>query len=177
MTRGLIPLLGFAALIVILAVAILRGNSDRLSYNLLEAPFPEFELAELYEEGRIVGEDDISGQITLVNIFGTWCVPCKAEHPKWMEITEQDNIRIVGLNWRDSRDKAKVWLKQLGDPYDFVIFDQRGELVIAMGATGAPETYVIDQDGLIRYKHVGMITDEIWSEILAPLIQKLENGA
>jgi len=174
--RGLLPLIAFFGLVSLLAVAILRGNSDQLSYNLLEKPVPEFELTELYDENRELSSTDISGEITLVNLFGTWCAPCKVEHPKWMEIAAQGNIKIVGLNWRDPRNRAKAWLAQLGDPYDFVIYDRLGELVIAMGATGAPETYVIDQNGLIRYKHVGMITDEVWDETLWPLIQDLKAG-
>lgn len=93
-----------------------------------------------------------------------------------MEIGKNDQVRIVGLNWRDPRDRAKSWLDQLGDPYDFVIYDRMGELVISMGATGAPETYVIDQNGIIRYKHTGMVTDQVWEQTLWPLIQKLEAG-
>lgn len=172
--RGFVPLLAFIALIAVLALSILRGNSDQLSYNLLEKPVPDYELTELYDENRNLGPTDITGEITLVNLFGTWCAPCKVEHPKWMEIAEQDRVRVVGLNWRDPRDRAKAWLAQLGDPYDFVIYDRLGELVIAMGATGAPETYVIDQNGLIRYKHVGMVTDQVWDQTLWPLIQELE---
>lgn len=172
--RGLIPFFAFWTLIAVLAVAILRGNSDQLSYNLLEKPVPNYELTELYDETRILGATDITGEITIINLFGTWCTPCKAEHPKWMEIAENDQVRIIGLNWRDPRDRAKSWLAQLGDPYDFVIYDQLGELVIAMGATGAPESYVIDQNGLIRYKHVGMVTDQVWEQVLWPLIQDLE---
>ncbi len=173
--RGLIPLLAFLALIVLLAVSILRGNSDQLSYKFLNEPFPEFELTELYDETRSVDQALIRGEITLVNIFGTWCTPCKAEHPKLVEIGETENLRLVGLNWRDTRDRAKSWLAQLGDPYDFVIYDRMGELVIAMGATGAPETYVIDAQGIIRYKHVGMVTDQVWAETLQPLIRQLES--
>lgn len=172
--RGLIPIMAFLALMALLAIAILRGNSDRLSYNLLEKPFPAFELTELYDEARSLDADDLSGEITLVNLFGSWCPPCKMEHPKWMEIGKNDQVRIVGLNWRDPRDRAKSWLDQLGDPYDFVIYDRMGELVISMGATGAPETYVIDQNGIIRYKHTGMVTDQVWEQTLWPLIQKLE---
>lgn len=172
--RGMFPLMAFMALIAVLAIAILRGNSDQLSYNLLENPVPEFELTELYDETRTISASDITGEITLINLFGSWCPPCKMEHPKWMEIAELDRVRVVGLNWRDPRDRAKTWLAQLGDPYDFVIYDRLGELVIAMGATGAPETYVIDQNGLIRYKHVGMVTDQVWEQTLWPLIRELE---
>lgn len=172
--RGMLPLFAFFALIALLAIAILRGNSDQLSYKFLNKPFPEFELTELYDENRKLGPGDIGGEITLVNIFGTWCTPCKAEHPKLVEIAENENLRLVGLNWRDPRKRAEAWLAQLGDPYDFVIYDRLGELVIAMGATGAPETYVIDPKGVIRYKHVGMVTDQVWTETLQPLIRQLE---
>ncbi len=172
--RGLIPLFGFAALLAVLALSILRGNSDQLSYKFLNEPFPEFELTELYDEARTIDQNMVGGEITLVNIFGTWCTPCKAEHPKLVEISNNENLRLIGLNWRDPRTRAKNWLAQLGDPYDFVIYDRLGELVIAMGATGAPETYVIDRQGVIRYKHVGMVTDQIWTETLQPFIRELE---
>jgi len=172
--RGLMPLFAFFVLIALLAIAILRGNSDQLSYKFLDEPFPEFALTELYDESRQLDQSAIKGEITLVNIFGTWCTPCKAEHPKLVEIGKTEKLRIVGLNWRDPRDRAKGWLAQLGDPYDFVIYDRMGELVIAMGATGAPETYVIDAKGVIRHKHVGMVTDDVWKDSLKPLIAQLE---
>lgn len=172
--RGLIPLLCFVGLIGLLSIAILRGNSDKLSYNLLEKPFPAFQLTELYDEEQTLSEADIAGQITLVNVFGTWCAPCKIEHPKFMELAKEKSFKLVGLNWRDPRPRTIEWLKQLGNPYDTVIFDRMGELVIALGVTGAPETYVIDKKGLIRFKHVGIVTDEVWDKTLFPLIQKLE---
>lgn len=174
MMRGLIPLLFFAGLVLLLMIAILRGNSDQLSYNLLEKPVPVFELTDLYDENKSLDQSLLGGEITLLNVFGTWCGPCKAEHPKFMEIAQNKRVRLVGLNWRDPRERAIEWLRQLGNPYDVIIYDRLGELVIAMGVTGAPETYVIDKNGLIQYKHVGMVTDQVWDEKLLPLIAELE---
>lgn len=176
MKRGLLPLILFAGLIGILALSLIRGNSDRLNFNMKDKPFPEFELTVLYDENQSITEDALSGRVTLVNVFGTWCRPCLQEHPKLVEIGKSGRVNLIGLNWRDPRLRAQDWLIRHGDPYDQIIYDRRGELVIAMGVTGAPETYVIDAGGIIRYKHVGMVTDNIWDGTLLPLIEELEQN-
>jgi len=176
MKKGLLPLILFALFVGGLSIAILRGNADRLSSNLIDKPFPEFELSDLNDPDKTLTKKDFAGQVTILNVFGSWCVACLVEHPKLMEVGKTSTAQLVGLNWNDSpREKALNWLSRHGDPFDRVIFDPFGELVIALGVTGAPETFIIDKSGRIVHKHVGEITDEVWDEKLNPIINRLED--
>ena len=125
---------------------------------------------------RILTQDIFIGEISLVNVFGSWCVSCEIEHPKLMEIAQSENVKMVGIDWRDSREKGKKWLNKNGNPYDLVIFDAESRLAIDLGITGAPESFIIDQFGRIRYKHVGIITDDIWRNTFQPIIMDLRDN-
>ena len=171
--RALLPLGIF--LLIGLAFAIgLTKDPRRMSSELINKPFPPFSLTELYEETETLTEDLVKGQVSLVNVFGSWCVACNVEHPLLMKIAERKEVTLIGMDWRDERPKAKRWLAERGNPYEKIIFDNESVLAIKLGVTGAPESFIIDKAGQIRYKHVGVITPKIWRETLLPIIKSLE---
>ncbi len=174
--RAFLPLFLFAVLLAWLGVALTKGDPRTLTSNLIDEPFPAFELSSLDDPAEILSEAILEDQISLVNVFGSWCTACVQEHPNLMEIAKMERVNLIGLNWRDTRAKGRAWLDKYRDPYVQVIFDADSELAIALGVTGAPETYVVDKSGNIRYKHVGIITGDVWRRDLEPLISKLETG-
>jgi cytochrome c biogenesis protein CcmG/thiol:disulfide interchange protein DsbE len=168
--KGLIPLALFAVLAVFLAIGLTRDPS-KLPSELIDRPLPTFEMETL--SGEPVTSADLVGEVAMLNVFGSWCVACLVEHPLMMELTERGAVKIIGVNWRDTKDNANRWLARHGDPYATIIFDADSRLVIDLGVTGAPETFILDRDGRIRYKHTGPITQDIWDETLRPLINTL----
>lgn len=173
MIRALAPL-GIFLLIGIAFAIGLTKDPRKLGSQLIDKAVPEFALSDLHDADKILTHDIMKGQVSLVNIFGSWCIACTAEHPLLMELSEQKYINIIGINWRDERAKGQAWLSKHGDPYSTVIFDAESTLAIKLGITGAPETFITDKQGQIRYKHVGIITPEIWTDILRPIVQDLE---
>ena len=143
---------------------------------LLDTPVPAFKLAGLPGRGEGLSSDDLKGQVTLLNVWGSWCIGCVQEHPTLMDIAESGEVVIHGVDWRDDPDKAIAWLAKNGDPYGKIGVDPKSEVAIAFGITAAPETFVIDANGIIRYKHIGVITPEVWRNVLRPLIGKLKEG-
>lgn len=168
--KGLIPLALFAGLAVFLAIGLTRDPSI-LPSELIDRPLPEFEIETL--AGDPVSTNELKGEVALVNVFGSWCVACLAEHPLFMELDAQPDFVMIGVNWRDTREKANQWLARHGDPYDLILFDPDSRLAIDLGVTGAPETFVIDSAANIRFKHTGIVTEEVWENRLQPLIEDL----
>ncbi len=173
--KALAPLLLFGGLILAFAIGLTR-DPRVLPSQLINKPFPEFELTGVYDDTP-VSLADLKGEVSLVNVFGSWCVACLQEHPLLMDLARTDQVRVVGINWRDDRDKARQWLNRHGDPYELLIYDPHSTLVIDLGITGAPETFIVDQDGMVRYKHVGIITPELWKETMRPIIRSLRSGS
>ncbi len=169
--RGLIPLFGFAALFAALAYGLTR-DPRILPSELIEKPFPTFALDNLANDA-VLENEIFEGRVSLVNIFGSWCVSCTVEHPQLMEISQSLDIQMVGVDWRDTRENAVRWLSENGDPYDAVIFDPDSHLIVDLGVVGAPETFIVDQNGDIRYKHVGIITPDDWKNDLHPIVESL----
>ncbi|MDX2144337.1 MAG: DsbE family thiol:disulfide interchange protein [Rhodospirillaceae bacterium] len=178
----LVPLLVVAALVGIFGKRLLdvqQGADPRLLPTvLLQTPFPEMDLPPL--PGRAQGKgtlgiktSELKGTVSLVNVWGSWCVACLAEHPLLMELAKSDDVPIHGIAWRDEPTASARWLAQHGDPYARIGQDPRSHAAIALGVTGAPETFVVDAAGVIRYKHIGPITPEIWRDTLQPLIASL----
>ncbi len=170
--RGLIPLTAFAALIGFLAFSLTR-DPRILPSELIEKPFPAFELPDLADTQTF----DISlleGRVSLVNVFGSWCAACVVEHPQLMALKNTLDLQLVGIDWRDNRQSANRWLVKHGNPFDAIIFDGNSRLIVPLGVTGAPETFIVDRNGLIRYKHVGVITPEVWTKTLRPLVESLQ---
>ena len=170
--RGLIPLFGFLILVGALAFGLTR-DPRILPSELIEKSFPEFALENL-EGSQIIDPNVLQGKVSLVNVFGSWCVACTTEHPQLMAQRDNPDIQLVGIDWRDTRDAANRWLVRNGNPYDIIIFDPNSKLIVELGVTGAPETFIVDRDGKIRYKHVGIITPKDWKDTLRPLVESLQ---
>ena len=173
MMRALLPLGVFLLIGIAFAIGLTK-DPRRMSSQLIDKAVPEFALTELYNESEILSQEMFKGQVSLINVFGSWCVACNVEHPVLMEIAERNEVILIGMDWRDERVKAKRWLAKRGNPYSKVIFDNESVLAITLGVTGAPESFIIDKLGKIRYKHVGVISPEIWRETLLPIIKNLE---
>ena len=168
--RALLPLGLFIALAGFLAFGLTRDPSA-LPTQLLDQPLPEFSAQTL--DGETVTRAALVGEPALVNVFGSWCTACLVEHPLLMQLPS--GTRLIGLNWRDQNDKARAWLARHGDPYDLIVTDPRSDLAVRLGVTGAPETFVIDAQGRIRYKHTGPILPTDWSDTVKPLLQALRD--
>lgn len=142
---------------------------------LIDRAVPEFDLAAISGRERGWGTKDLLGQVTIVNVFGSWCVACQAEHPFLVRIKNQNLAPIYGIDWREKSPEAgPKWLAKYGDPYTLVGDDPQSKAAIAFGVTGAPESFVVDKKGVIRYKQIGPIDAQVWEQTLWPLIQELQ---
>ena len=168
-----IPLGIFALIMFVGYVGFSLDDRNELPSALLGQPFPEFEAPTLYDAGRLVSRADLLGRPALVNVWATWCPTCKAEHAELMRIAQATQVRLVGVNYKDSVSKAKRWLADYGDPYDFVIVDEDGGLGVELGVYGAPETFLLDAQGNVVYKRVGDVNARIWRDELAPRLAQM----
>lgn len=175
MTRGrlFVPLAVFAVLVVVLPVGFMLNDPHDLPSALVGKPFPAFDLPRLLDSGRRASRADLLGKPALVNVWATWCPTCRAEHQALLRISRQTGVRIIGVNYKDDPQAARRWLEELGNPYDFSVVDRDGRLGIDLGVYGAPETFVIDAEGMIRKRRVGEVNRRIWQEQLAPLMREL----
>ena len=171
--RRFIPIFGFIVLGLVFIFG-LSQDPSKLDSVKTGKSFPQFTLSALDDETILQSETMLEGQVSLVNVFGSWCVACTVEHPILMQIAQSDPTNIIGINWRDSRKKGQNWLSRHGDPYKAVIFDPESVLAIKLGVVGAPESFIVDKAGIIRYKHIGPISPEDWRGTLQPLIKTLE---
>jgi len=137
---------------------------------------PEFTLPLLYEPTKSLGRKDLLGQPYLLNVFGSWCPTCQDEHPFLMREGKSLGIRLIGLDWKDQPEAAKRWLKQFGNPYQTIIADEDGRAGIDFGVYGAPETFLVDAQGVIRYKRIGMLTPDVIASELKPQIAAISAG-
>jgi len=170
--RFVIPLVVFAVLVGFLFVG-LRLNPHEVPSPLIDKPAPAFQLTQLHAPDRSFGLADMQGKVWLLNVWASWCVSCREEHPFLMTLSKQNEVPIVGLNYKDKRDDAMKWLAQFGNPYQLSIVDAEGRTGIDFGVYGVPETFVIDRDGIIRYKQIGPLTPEKWQQTILPLVKKL----
>ena len=157
MLRYLIPFGLFLVLAVFLAIGLTRDPHE-LKSVLINKPAPTFRLPQLKASGKTISNEDMRGKVWLLNVWASWCVACREEHPWLIKYAQSGVVPIYGLNYKDRREDAIAWLEELGDPYTVSAVDLDGRVGIDYGVYGAPETYVIDQDGMIRLKHVGPIT-------------------
>lgn len=172
MTRYLVPLGIFLALVVFLGIG-LGLNPREVPSPLINRQAPAFDLPQLHETGRRFGPADLRGRVWLLNVWASWCVSCRQEHPVLVDLAKTGVVPIYGLNYKDKRDEALRWLQQWGDPYTLSIMDSEGRTGIDYGVYGVPETYVIDKAGVIRYKQIGPLTPEIVRDKILPLVRKL----
>jgi cytochrome c biogenesis protein CcmG/thiol:disulfide interchange protein DsbE len=175
MRRFLIPLGIFMVLVLFLGVG-LRLNPREIPSPFIGKPAPAFTLTQLHESERQFSPQDMNGKVWLLNVWASWCVSCRQEHPVLMEFSRQALVPILGLNYKDGREDGKAWLSEFGNPYTLSAFDANGRIGIDYGVYGVPETFVIDKLGVIRYKHVGPLTPKIISEKLLPLIKELNRA-
>lgn len=171
MPRFATPLGIFILLVVLLGVG-LTLNPRRVPSPLVDKPLPAFELSTVLDPGERLSEKDLLGRVSLLNVWATWCVPCRDEHPVLVGIARRGEAVIYGLNYKDDREEARDWLKTLGDPYVKSGFDPNGRVGIDLGVYGVPETFIIDARGTIVYKHIGPIDQKIWREQLHPLVKQ-----
>jgi cytochrome c biogenesis protein CcmG/thiol:disulfide interchange protein DsbE len=166
-----LPLILFA----ILAITLFRGlalDPSEMPSALIDRPLPAFNLPALGLTEQL-SETDVEGQVSLLNVWATWCVACRIEHPYLKQLADQ-GIPIFGLNYKDEDAAAQRWLDELGNPYQLNITDHEGTLGLDLGVYGAPETYLLDADGVIRYRHVGIVDEQVWQTILEPLYAELQ---
>ncbi len=165
------------AVAVILAAVFLwaldpERDPSRVPSPLIDRPVPAFRMPPLEGQGDVT-EAIFAGHVTLFNVFASWCIPCRAEHPLLMEIARTGKAQVIGLNYKDKPEDAKAWLKRLGNPYAKIGTDPKGRTAIDWGVYGVPETFIIDKAGRIRYKHVGPIMAHHLTETINPLIERL----
>ncbi len=173
MWKALLPLLLFAVLAGYFGVQLVIGRNETLPSALLDRPVPAVELPPLRPgDARGFGPQDLTGQVHLVNVFASWCVPCRAEHPLLMALGKE-GVPIIGINYRDKPGNALAWLASLGDPYRRIGVDPEGKTAIEWGVYGVPETFVVDKTGRIRHKHVGVLTQEVVDKTIRPLVREL----
>ncbi len=170
----LIPLAAFILLGVYFAVGLTRDPSH-IPSALIDKPLPEFDLPPIEGFERGFATSDLEGEVALINIFGSWCVSCIIEHPVLMDIAAREGVLIAGVDWKDKPGDGTRWLERRGNPYALIGDDADGRTAIDFGVTGAPETFIIDKKGRIRYRYAGPITPQIWALDLKPLVEELRN--
>ncbi|HWQ38422.1 MAG TPA: DsbE family thiol:disulfide interchange protein [Burkholderiales bacterium] len=174
MTRFLIPLAVFLLLVVFLAIG-LSLNPREVPSPLIDKPAPQFTLPKLREPGKTLAPEDLRGQVWLLNVWASWCAPCLEEHPHLVDLARRKTVPIVGFNYKDQTDAALKWLARHGDPYTQIVVDPDGRVGIDYGVYGVPETFVIDKQGIIRYKHIGPLTPKVLEATILPLVQRLQS--
>ena len=173
--RYFLPLAIFVGLLWFLYTG-LSLNPREIPSALINKPTPGFELAQLHSPDKKFGNTDMKGKVWLLNVWGSWCVACRYEHPFLNQLAKEQVVPIVGLNWKDKPEDAKAWLAKFGDPYMVSVSDLDGRTAIDFGVYGAPETFVIDATGMIRYKHTGPIDATVLREKLLPVIRELKKS-
>jgi len=169
---GYLPLFVFLVIAVFLGIGLTMNPRDVPS-PLIGKPVPKFNLPPV--KGRSLGlaSADLRGEVSLVNVFASWCVACREEHPVLLDLAKRGVVPIHGLNYKDKPDDAKAWLDQLGDPYTRTGADIAGLVGIDWGVYGVPETFVVDREGVIVHKHIGPVTPEALSKTIMPIVDKL----
>lgn len=174
--RYLLPLIGFMILAAFLLVG-LTLNPRQVPSPLIDKPAPVFELTQLHDPAKMMASGDNLGKVWLLNVWASWCVACRDEHPLLVQLANSGVVPIYGLNYKDERTTAIQWLKRYGDPYAISIVDSDGKVGIDYGVYGVPETYVIDKKGIIRHKQIGPVTVDSLQKTILPLILELQKQA
>ncbi len=171
MNRFLLPLAGFALLLAVLLVGLARApQKSILPSPLIGKPVPQFTLPNLFDNTGQVSSDSLKGHWSLVNVWGTWCVECRAEHEVLLQIKQEARVPIIGIDWKDQNEDALTWLEQLGNPYERVGTDRDGRVAIDWGVYGAPESFLISPAGTVVYKHIGAMTPQVWQREFLPRV-------
>ena len=163
-----------AAVFLLLAVFLWRGlylDPTELPSVLIDRPMPEFAMTSV--ENEPVANSDLPERVFLLNVWGSYCLPCLVEHPTLMRLSEEGEFPVIGVNYKDRQPLAVDWLEVNGDPFEYSILDEAGRFGIDLGVYGAPETFLVDGDGVIRYRHVGVLDEIVWREAFEPAIDEL----
>jgi len=174
--RFLLPALLFAVISLFLYKGLSKNPRD-LPSALIGKPAPAFTLPVLGQESQQWSPTELAGKVWLLNVWGSWCAACQVEHPLLNDLAKTGTVPIIGLAWKDKPAASIAWLKRFGDPYQVVVSDIDGRAGIARGVYGAPETFVVDKQGIIRFKHVGPITPELMQTKLMPLLRQLQTAS
>jgi len=173
--KFLIPLLLFVVLVVFLAVGLNRDPHEVPS-PLINKPAPAFEIPQLAQANKTFSPESMKGQVWILNVWASWCVACREEHPVLVELANSQQAPVIGLDYKDKREDALAMLAKQGNPYTLSAFDANGRVGIDYGVYGVPETYVIDRAGIIRLKHIGPITPDVLNEKIYPLLSELKKS-
>lgn len=171
----ILPFVLFVALLGFLAYG-LTLNPREVPSPLVKRPAPEFRLPRLDAPERKFATADMRGQVWLLNVWASWCTSCRQEHPHWLRLQRESEVAVVGLNYKDTRREALGWLQRQGDPYRVTVMDPDGRIGLEYGVYGTPETFLIDRDGIIRYKYTGPIDRTVLENVLLPKIAALSSG-
>jgi cytochrome c biogenesis protein CcmG/thiol:disulfide interchange protein DsbE len=174
MNRFLIPFGLFVVVVGFLAVG-LTLNPRELPSPLVGKAAPEFSLPQLHDQEKTISSNDLKGKVWLLNFWASWCGGCKDEHPVLIHLAQSGVVPIYGMDYKDHRSEALAWLKEWGNPYSVVAVDEPGRVGINYGVYGVPETYVIDKAGVIRYKQIGPLREDILEKKILPLVRELQN--
>jgi cytochrome c biogenesis protein CcmG, thiol:disulfide interchange protein DsbE len=177
-TKFILPFIVFLALLILFYYG-LKNDPNQLNSPLIGQPVPHFKLPDLESPKPLISEHVFLGHISLLHVWASWCASCKEEHAFLKETFKKSdgNFKVYGLNYKDQRENALLWLNQLGNPYHKVIRDEFGDLSIDLGIQGTPETFLIDTQGVIRYKHVGPLTDAVWQNEFLPKIKEIRESS
>lgn len=173
MNRFLLPLSIFIVVVGFLGVG-LKLNPREIPSPLVGKAAPDFSQPQLYDREKVFSLGDMKGKVWLLNFWASWCSGCKTEHPVLMELAGSGEVPIYGMDYKDQPDEAMTWLKRWGNPYSMVGVDDAGRVGINFGVYGVPETYVIDKQGVIRYKQIGPVNDEVLAKTILPLVKELQ---
>jgi cytochrome c biogenesis protein CcmG, thiol:disulfide interchange protein DsbE len=171
--KFLLPLILFLALAVFLFIGLTRDPSE-IPSPLLDKPAPAFNLPQLADPQRSFKSEEMRGRVWLLNVWASWCEACRDEHPVLLELARARVVPVYGLNYKDERQDALNWLEEFGDPYTTILVDADGRVGIDYGVYGVPETFVIDRNGVIRYKQIGPVTEEALTNRIIPLVKELQ---
>ena len=174
MNRFLIPFGIFVVVVGFLAVG-LTLNPCELPSPLVGKPAHDFSLPQLHDQGKVISSNELKGKVWLLNFWASWCDGCKVEHPVLIHLAQSGAVPIYGMDYKDRREDALTWLRQWGNPYQVVGVDESGRVGINYGVYGVPETYVIDKAGVIRYKQIGPLREDILEAKILPLVRELQN--
>jgi cytochrome c biogenesis protein CcmG/thiol:disulfide interchange protein DsbE len=173
--KKLVPLIGFVVIAAFLYLS-LSSNPRELPSPFIGKAFPDIEIEDFYT-GEIISLRHIfSEKITLVNVWASWCVTCRAEHKVLMSIAKDPSIKLIGLNYKDTRVDANKMLEVMGNPFNVIVFDPKGEAGLELGVYATPETFLVNQQGVILHKHIGELTQLVWLQDFLPRIQKKNNS-
>jgi cytochrome c biogenesis protein CcmG, thiol:disulfide interchange protein DsbE len=169
--RALIPLGIFLTLAALLFYG-LQLDPRKVPSPLVNKPAPAFTLPSLKDTNQMLTQDILRGKISLVNVWASWCPSCRQEHGELMQIARDNNVQVIGFNWKDTRPEALKMLQQFGDPYAAILFDPDNRAGIDWGVYGAPETFIVDAQGIIRHKRIGPIDRDVWQNEMLPIIEQ-----